>query len=107
QRGSRDTITDWTDPTAGASWELQASADGKYLVQLHTSCSKKGAVIMLHGAGKHACQVPQTENNRTFATIKAGEMALKKGQKVSLRLEAVADGWQPVSVALVELVPQN
>lgn len=107
QRRGREIVTRWHNSRDHMTWELEATHGGTYLVQLQTACAQKGAVILIEGKGvcKLACAVPKTETMRSFETTKVGEFKLKKGTKLSLRLKPVADGWKPVNLRMVELVP--
>lgn len=107
QRGGHEVVTNWHSPRDHVTWELQAATGGKYEVRMQSSCTQKGAVIRVEGKGfcKLACAVPQTENLRSFETTKIGEIQLEKGAKLSLSLHPVADGWSPVNLRMLELVP--
>jgi len=107
QANGREIVRSWQNARDSVSWELETPSGGNYLVQLHTACADEGAVILIEGKGirKMACAVPKTENMRSFMTTRVGEVALKKGSKLKLSLVPVADGWKPVNLRMVELVP--
>ncbi len=99
-------IGHWTNPKDSVSWDLRADLDGKYMVQIESAAIDSGSVLRVHGVGKLAFAVPKTGAYDTFQTTKVGEITLKKGISSTLTLLPVADGWHPVNVRKVELVPQ-
>lgn len=108
QRHNGDYITGWKHPEDTGSWELQVVRDGAYTVQVKSAAAESGAVLMICGVGELRCPVPKSENIRTnFIATQVGEIRLKKGDKVSLQLQPVAQGWQPVNVQSVELIPRR
>ena len=104
--GDQTNIGYWVNPKDAISWDLQAEHDGKYLIQIDAAAPDEGSVLLIQGVGKLACQVPRTADYNTFQSTKVGEVSLPKGAKITLTLRPVADGWRPVNVRKVELLPQ-
>lgn len=96
----------WTNPKDTVSWNLRSENDGKFLVQIEAASPSEGAAMMVQGVGKLACSVPKTGAYETYQTVKVGEVQLQKGGKVKLTLRPVVDGWHPVNIRKVELLPQ-
>jgi alpha-L-fucosidase len=96
----------WTNPNDSVSWNLRAENDGKYQVLIEAATPSEGSVLLVQGVGKLAYSVPKTESYQAFQSTKVGEVALERGAKVTLTLRPVVDGWHPVNVRKVELVPQ-
>ena len=63
-------------------------------------------MLRIEGAGKLAFPVPNTGGFRNYKKSDVGEMELPAG-KQELHLQPVADGWKPVNVQGVELIPQG
>jgi alpha-L-fucosidase len=105
-QGDDANIGFWTNSKDSVSWQICAYSDGKYLVQVEAAAPAEGSVLLIQGVGKLAYPVPQTANYNTFQATKVGEVTLTKGTKVTLTLRPVVDGWQPVNVRKVELIPQ-
>lgn len=103
---SASNIGYWTDPGDAASWEFVAGRDGKHAIAIESASTSGGAVIKVLGAGNLAYSAPKTASYETYQTGKVGEVELTKGQKVTLRLQPVAEGWAPVNVRKVTLTPQ-
>lgn len=106
ERGGVANIGFWSNPTDAVSWNLRAANDGKYLVQVEAATPAEGAVLLIQGIGKLAYSVPKTADHDSFQLTKVGEVTLTKGADVTLTLRPVVDGWRPVNVRKVELVPQ-
>lgn len=96
----------WTNPKDSVSWTLCAASDGKYQIQIEASAPEAGSVLQILGIGKLAYSVPKTDGFANFQSTKVGEISLTKDTKVTLTLRPVVDGWHPVNVRKVELVPQ-
>lgn len=106
QKRGKSNIGYWTDPGDSVSWDLRVDRDGVYQVQIETATPAAGSVLLIQGPGKLAYPVPKTDGFESFQSAKAGEISLTKGAKVTLTLRPVADGWHPVNVRKVELIPQ-
>ena len=106
ETAGKETISKWDNPDEMVSWDVEVTQTGKYAIQLTAAAAKAGAVIRVVGLGQFACSIPETENLKTFKTTLVGEVSLKQGQKIKLHLEPVADGWQPVNLNAIELVPE-
>ena len=105
-RGGNHNVGYWTNPKDSVSWEFQAAQDGKFTVQIETATLADGAVLLVQGVGKLAYPIPNTGSYETYKTGTVGEISLAKGAKATLTLLPVADGWHPVNVRKVTLVPQ-
>jgi alpha-L-fucosidase len=96
----------WFNPKDSVSWDLRADQDGKFTIQIDAASPKGDATLLVQGIGKLACSIPKTDSFEAFQSTKVGEVTLKKDAKFTLTLRPVADGWHPVNVRKVELIPQ-
>lgn len=101
-----ENIGHWDNSKDTVSWDLRADQDGVYFVKIDAAAPNSGSVLRVHGIGKLAYAIPKTDNFESFKSTKVGEVTLKKGAKHTLTLRPVADGWHPVNVRKVELVPK-
>jgi len=106
EKGGQSNIGYWTNPKDTVSWNLRAENEGKYIVRIEAASPTEGSALMIQGVGKLACSVPKTGAYETYQTVKVGEVHLPKGEKVKLTLRPVVDGWHPVNIRKVELLPQ-
>lgn len=104
--GEPGNIGYWTNPKDTVSWTLRAENPGKYVLQIDVASPSEGSALMVQGVGKLACSVPKTGSYDAYQTVKVGEVQLPKGTNVKLTLLPVVDGWHPVNVRKVELLPQ-
>lgn len=98
-------IGSWENPEDTAVWKIHVETAGRYLVRIETSAEADGAVLILKCAGKLALRVPNSGGMRTYKTSRVGEVALAANNGITLTLKPVVDGWQPLQVRKVELVP--
>lgn len=103
--GSECNIGYWTNPKDSVAWTLRADHDGKFTIHIDASAPAEGSVLLIQDIGKLAYTVPKTGNYATFQATKVGEVKLAKGANITLTLRPVADGWHPVNIRKVELVP--
>ncbi|MCP5542914.1 MAG: alpha-L-fucosidase [Akkermansiaceae bacterium] len=96
----------WNNPSESVAWTMKVKTPGKHLVRIITAAPTDGSVLRIEGAGKLAFPVPNTGGFRNYKESDVGELELPAG-KQELRLHAVADGWKPVNVRSVELIPQR
>ena len=105
-QGNESNIGFWTQPKDSVTWNLQADNDGKYLVQVEAAAAADGSVLLIQGLAKLAYSVPKTAGYDAYQLTKVGEVTLTKGTRIALTLRPVVDGWHPVNVRKVELIPQ-
>ena len=104
--GGKANIGYWTNPKDMVEWNLKADRDSKYAVHIEASTPSDGSILQIQGVGKLAYSVLKTGDYSKYESTQVGEVSLVKGKAAKLRLRPVADGWHPVNVRKVELVPQ-
>ena len=95
----------WRDPADTASWKMRVPSDGRYLVCIETSAESAGAVLIVKCNGKLALSVPASGGAGVYKVSRVGEVTLAANQDITLTLMPVVDGWQPIHVRKVELIP--
>lgn len=103
--GDQSNIGYWSNPQDFVAWSLRTAKGGKYSVQVEAAAPAEGSVLMIQDVGKLAYSVPKTADYGTYHVTKVGEVILAKDQVITLTLRPVVDGWHPVNVRKVELVP--
>lgn len=98
-------ISHWRDPADTASWKMRVPNDGRYLVRIETSAESAGAVLLVKCNGKLALSVPASGGTGVYKISRVGEVTLAANQDITLTLMPVVDGWQPIHVRKVELIP--
>jgi hypothetical protein len=95
----------WRDPSDTASWKMRVPSDGRYLVRIETAAETAGAVLLVKCNGKLALSVPASGSPESYKTSRVGEVTLAANRDITLTLKPVVDGWQPIHVRKVELIP--
>lgn len=95
----------WSNPKDFVSWDLRAAKAGKYQIQVEAAAPDEGSVLQIQDVGKLAYSVPKTGNYSTYQVTKVGEVTLPKDVVTRLTLRPVVDGWRPVNVRKIELIP--
>jgi hypothetical protein len=106
--GSHDGLSflgNWRDPADTITWKIRVPNDGRYQVRMETSAQNEGSVIIVRCGGKLALSVPVGETPHDFKTSRVGQITLNASKEVTFTLKAVVDGWQPVHVRRVDLIP--
>ena len=95
----------WTNPKDSATWQLRAAKDGKYSLHIESASTSSSPVLMIQDVADLSFSVPKTANHGTYQLTKVGEVTLTKDKVTTLTLRPKVEGWQPVNVRKVELVP--
>jgi len=98
-------IGHWRNPDDTAVWKIRVEKAGRYLVRIESSAEAGGAVLIVKCAGKLALRVPNSGSMQSYKTSRVGELTLAADNGITLTLKPVVDGWQPVHVRKVELIP--
>ncbi len=95
----------WSNPKEFVSWDLRAAKAGKYRIQVEAAAPAEGAVLQIQDVGKLAYSVPKTGDYSTYQVTRVGDVTLPENVVTRLTLRPVVDGWHPVNVRKIELVP--
>jgi len=98
-------IGQWRNPADTVSWKLRVPNNGRYLVRIETAADADGSVLIVRCAGKLALSVPNSGDLKSYKTSRVGEVTLHANKDITLTLKPVVDGWHPIHVRKVELVP--
>jgi alpha-L-fucosidase len=101
----RDSLGYWTNPNDWASWEFRVTKLGKIEVIAEVASVADSSIEVRMGKLSARAEVRATGNYGRFQFVKLGTLDLPVGDKVTLSLHAVKDGWQPVNVRSVKLQP--
>ena len=105
-------ITGWADPQNTISWDLGLASPGRYKVELTTSCTEPGSIIVVNFSAKSVKgvngPVPVTGKYENFQTYSLGEVYFPNAESMKLRLKAGhPHAWKRVDVKGVRLTPSN
>jgi alpha-L-fucosidase len=105
--GPLDDIGYWTDPNDWADWQFKLKQPGKYEIDAVIAAPASGS-FEISAAGKTwRAAAPTTANYIDFKPVKLGTLEVASAGDTTLCVRPVADGWQPMNLKLVRLVPVN
>lgn len=96
----------WTEPSAWLSYKFQLRKPGTYDVVLETAAAEDGSQFDVRAANtKLELKVPNTGNAKKYAEMSAGSVTLSSPGVYDLEIRPRKEGWQPVNLRTVKLVP--
>jgi hypothetical protein len=106
---NRDNIGFWTDPDDYVEWTFRAHGEATFQVEAlvaTTAASNLKVTIVGHGATLTTTfPCPETGDYGKFATAKGAILGVPAAGIYSLTVKPVKDGWQPVNLKSIRLVP--
>jgi alpha-L-fucosidase len=103
--GGKDNIGFWTNPEDTASWSFKVNRPGKFKVMAEIAAEASGKFEVLVGEQKVQGTMPTTQDYTKFQrTNLTGVLDISAGN-VTLTVKPVSDGWQPMNLRSLQLVP--
>ncbi len=103
--GGKDNVGYWTNPADTASWTFKVDRPGKFKVSAEIAAEAAGKFEVIVGEQKVPGTAPATLDYTKFKrTSLAGTLELAAGS-VTLTVKPVAEGWHPMNLRSVQLVP--
>jgi alpha-L-fucosidase len=103
--GSRDNIGFWLDPADWVEWQFLVKKPGVFTVTVEIAAQGPGRFTLSVGDKHLTAQSPVTGDYGKFTTLALGKIEIPSAGKTSLAVKAVREGWQPVNVKAITLVP--
>lgn len=105
----KDNIGFWTNPADSVSWTFKVDRPGKFKVITDIAAEASGKFSVTLGEQKMQGTAPATKDFTKFkrGTV-PGELTIAEAGTITLTVEPVAEGWQPMnlrSVTLEKLAP--
>ena len=99
-----DNLGFWTDPSDYADWQFEITTPGKFNVTAQVA-STGSANLEISVAGKTLkVKFPNTGDYTKFQKIEIGQVELPVG-KHTLTVKPVKEGWQPVNLRSIDIMP--
>jgi alpha-L-fucosidase len=95
----------WTDPADVAEWTVQVDKAGTYDLAFQAGAVSPAKIVLVAGGKRHEFAVAATGDVRKYKPVKSAPVDLNAGRQ-TIRLEAVAEGWNPVNVRTLTLTPK-
>jgi alpha-L-fucosidase len=103
--GGKDNIGYWTNPADTASWTFKVDRPGKFKVSAEIAAEAAGKFEIILGEQKVRGTAPATQDYTKFKRVNlTGTLELAAGS-VTLTVKPVAEGWQPMNLRSVQLMP--
>lgn len=99
-----DNLGFWIDPSDYADWQFEITTPGKFNVTAQVA-STGSANLEISVAGKTlTVKFPNTGDYTKFQKIEIGQVELPVG-KHTLTVKPVKEGWQPVNLRSIDIMP--
>jgi len=104
--GGKDNIGHWTNAKDWVEWEFQVNQPGKFRLRAEIATEAATRFEVEVAGQKLAGAAPRTGGYTSFQPLDLGELDLPKGL-VTVRVRAVADGWQPLNLKSLSFQPKR
>ncbi|MGN6555001.1 MAG: hypothetical protein ACTHLW_14935, partial [Verrucomicrobiota bacterium] len=105
--GGKDNIGFWTNPADTASWTFNVSQPGVFNVSAEIAAEKSGKFELIVADQKLSGVAPATQDYTKFKRANLpGKLELPAGN-VTLKVQPLAEGWQPMNLRALKLQPAN
>ena len=101
-----DNIGFWTNSADWLDWPLKVPTAGRFKLVGEFATPSSGAMIEL-GAGAATLRftVPKTTGYTDFKAVEMGVLEIAATGRVDLSVKPVKDGWRPINLKSLKLVP--
>lgn len=97
----------WTDPKDWLEWTFRAVRPGKYALSAEMAGYANSKVTVSMGSQKLEVITPATGSYSTYRRVEMGVIEISAAGKVTISVRPVANGWQPVNLRAIKLVPAD
>ena len=88
-----------------AEWQLEVRQPGRFDVTASVASLGNADLEITVGPRTLRVRFPKTGDYAKFQTISAGRLELARPGKIKLQVKPVQEGWQPVNLKFIKLVP--
>ena len=103
--GALDNIGYWTTPEDWADWEFRLSRPGKFKVSAVIAAQASGSFEVSVAGNSLRCVAPNTGSYLSFKSLELGMVELRSPGKAILSVRPIKDGWQPMNLRSIQLIP--
>jgi hypothetical protein len=101
----RDNLGFWTNASDWAQWELDIARPGRFKVTAEIAALASGRFQVIFGDQKLDANAPNTGDYARFQKVELGTVEFTSSGKTSVAVRPVPEGWQPMNLKLLDLVP--
>lgn len=104
--GGKDNLGFWTDPNDWAEWQIEITSPATFQVSAQVASTGSASFEIAAGNKSLKAAFPNTGDYVKFQTIEIGTLDLGQG-KHTITVKPVKDGWKPVNLKSIQLVPKK
>ena len=101
----RDNLGYWSNASDWAQWELDVPRPGRFKVMAEIAAVACGRFQVLIGNQGVEGNTPNTGDYGRFQTVELGTLELTSPGKTSVAVRPIPEGWQPMNLRSLDLVP--
>jgi hypothetical protein len=101
----RDNLGYWANPSDWVEWELHVARPGRFKVAAEIAALASSRFQVLLGDRELEGNAPSTGDYGRFQKVDIGTVEVSAAGKTRLAVRPVPEGWQPMNLRSVELVP--
>lgn len=101
----RDNIGFWLDPNDWVEWGFKVTKPGRFTVVARIATNATARFTVKVGDQSLACQSPDTGDYGEFKAVELGVVEIAAAGPATLSVRPVVDGWQPMNLKDIRLVP--
>ncbi len=101
----RDNLGCWTNASDWAQWELPIARPGRFKVTAEIAAVASGRFQVVCADQKLEGSAPNTGDYGRFQKVELGTVELTSSGKTSVAVRPIPEGWQPMNLKALDLVP--
>ncbi len=101
----KDCLGFWTDAGDWAQWDFTVNRPGRFKIVAEIAATGSGRFLVTLGNQRLEGKAPVTGDYTHFRKLELGTLELTLG-KASLAVRPIPEGWQPMNLRSLELVPE-
>jgi DNA repair exonuclease SbcCD ATPase subunit len=101
----RDNLGFWTNASDWVEWELEVKRPGRFNVTAEIAALAPGRFQVVFGDQKLDGNAPNTSDYGRFQKVELGSVELTSCGKTRVAVRPIPEGWQPMNLKALDLVP--
>ena len=101
----RDNLGFWTNASDWAQWELEITRPGRFKVAAEIAALASGRFQVIVADHKLEGSAPNTGDYARFQKVELGTVEFTSSGKTTVAVRPVPEGWQPMNLKSLDLVP--
>lgn len=89
------------------AWEFKAVKPGTYALTSEVAAMGSSSIRVSFEGQNMVVATPNTGDYKKYQPLKLGTIKIEKLGKVTLSVHAVSEGWSPVNLRTIKMVPTS